>query len=142
MPSQLNVSVDLTNQKLGFSGTAGANPAISIDYIPPLGDGKGYTALELFLISLASCSASAVILILRKMGKTVTALKVNAQGLRRDVHPTCFETIDLTFVVHAKNTTAAEVQKAIALSEENICPVWAMIKGNVAVHTAIEIMSA
>jgi putative redox protein len=75
------------------------------------------------------------------MGKTAAAFTVNAKGVRRDAHPTCFETIDLEFIIHSKDTAAADVQKAITMSEDKICPVWAMIKDKVQVKTTVQIIA-
>jgi len=55
MGNQLEVSVDLTNQKVQFTGVARSNPAIIIDCIPPLGDGQGYTPIELLPIGGTAC---------------------------------------------------------------------------------------
>ncbi len=131
MTDSLEVSVALTNQKVQFTGVAQSNPAITIDYIPPLGDGQGYMPLELLLISLAACSGSTVATLLRRIGKTVDGLQVKAKGARRQVHPTSFERILLEFRLSSVDATEADLQKAIQLSEETVCPVWAMLKNNV-----------
>ena len=49
------VTVSLVNGKLGFTGVSGSNAdrAITFDYAPPAGDGRGYNGLELLLMSLA-----------------------------------------------------------------------------------------
>ena len=76
----VSVKVDLVNEKVRFSGSARDLPAVSADYFPPLGDGQGYTGLELLLLSLAACSATGVVPLLRRMKKTVAAFRVNASG--------------------------------------------------------------
>ena len=141
MTDQLEVSVDLTNEKVQFSGVSRSNPAITIDYIPPLGDGQGYMPLELLLISLASCSGATVASILRKMRKTVSGLKVNAQGVRREQHPTSFQKISLQFIINSGDVGESDLQKAIQLSEESFCPVWAMLKNNVEIVTEYQIIA-
>jgi putative redox protein len=142
MSKQIEVNVDLINQKLQFSGTAGDNPAIITDYIPPLGDGQGYTSLELFLISLASCSASTVVSLLRKMRKNISGFRVNAKGIRRDQHPTSFEKIWLEFIITSPDAGDEEIHKAIQMSEEKYCPVWAMVKNNVEVIAEYKIIAS
>jgi putative redox protein len=128
---QLSASVTLVNDKVLFKGKSGPNDPVSIDYIPPLGDDQGYTGQELFLMSLAGCAGTAVVPMLRKMGKTVCGLEVHASGIRREQHPTCFSTITLDFALKSPDATEADLQKVIGLAEEKICPVWAMIRGNV-----------
>jgi putative redox protein len=131
MSGQLTVSTSLINEKVKFRGVSGSNPEIILDYTPPIGDGEGYTSLELFLISLASCSGTAISLLLRRMRKDVSGLKIDASGTRREQHPTYFERIHLQFELVSKDAEASDVEKAIAMSEESLCPVWNMVKNNV-----------
>lgn len=135
----VEASVALMNDKVQFKGAAGANPPITFDYYPPLGDGQGYTGLEGFLTSLAACSGTAVVFLLRRMHKNIAGCQVHAQGVRRDQHPTCFQKIFLEFVIDSEDVTVADLQKAIQLSEESYCPVWAMIQNNVEVVTTAKI---
>ncbi len=131
--ASLEFSVELLNDKVQFSGSLRDLPPIIVDYTAPIGDGQGYTSLELFLMSLATCAGSSVLLLLRKMHKTITGCTVKAQGIRRDQHPTCFQRITLGFVLHSPDVTESDMQHALRLSEDAICPVWAMIKNNVEV---------
>ena len=129
------VTVNLTNQKVQFSGVSRSNPdqPITFDYKPPIGDGRGYNGLELLLMSLSGCSATAVVYLRRKMGKTVSGLEVNAKGIRREQPPIKFEKIFLKFILNSKDAREADIQKAIQLAEQSVCPVWQMIKNNVEV---------
>ena len=136
MSEQLEeVSVRLINQKVQFTGVSNANPdrPITFDYKPPLGDGLGYNGLELLLMSLSGCSATAIVYLLRKMGKTVSGLEVNAKGIRREKPPIKFEKIFIEFILNSKDTKDSDIQKAIQLAEQSACPVWQMIKNNVEV---------
>ncbi|MFX4262511.1 OsmC family protein [Pelotomaculum propionicicum] len=137
--SNIEASATLINQKLKFEGKAADHPSIIIDYIPPLGDGEGYMPLHLLLISLASCSGSTVVSLLRKMCKDVSGLKVTARGERRDEHPLGFKTINLDFIVQSSDIDGTYMQKAIQLSEQTYCPVWAMLKNNVEINTTYSI---
>lgn len=131
---KLEARIELINNKLHFIGEAGSNQPIHIDYIQPLGDGEGYTSLQLFLLSLASCIGSSVLTFVRKMKKNVASCEIKASGERRQEHPTCFEKIFIEFIIKSDNVEPADLDKVIALSEETYCPVWAMIKGNVIVE--------
>jgi len=129
------VAVRLINQKDKFTGVSSANPdqPITFDYKPPMGDGEGYNGLELLLMSLSGCSATAIVYLLRKMGKTVSGLEVNAKGIRREQPPIKFEKIHLEFILNSRDIKDADIQKAIQLAEQSVCPVWQMIKNNVEV---------
>jgi putative redox protein len=91
MAEQLEVTVSLTNQKVQFTGVSRSNPSITFDYDPPLGDGQGYTGLEMLLMSLAACSGTSIVALLRNMKKSISGFKVNGKGIRRDEHPTSFK---------------------------------------------------
>jgi putative redox protein len=140
MGEEVEVKAALTNEKIQFTSVARSNPAIICDYKPPLGDGEGYTGLELLLTSLAVCSGSTLVFLLRKMRKTVTGLEVHAKGIRREQHPTSFETISLEFTLHSPDANDGDMQKVVQLSEETYCPVWAMLKNNVEVTTSCSVV--
>jgi putative redox protein len=145
MAEQLEeVTIHLTNQKIQFTGVSRANPdrPISFDYKAPIGDGQGYNGLELLLMSLSGCSATAIVYLLRKMGKDVSGLQVNAKGVRRDQPPIKFEKIFLEFIVNSRDAKEEDIQKAIQLAEGSVCPVWQMIKGNVEVKTDYRIAAS
>jgi putative redox protein len=142
MAGQLEVTVHSTNQKLGYAGSLRTLPPIAIDYVPPFGDGQGYMPLEMLLMSLGACSGGTIGLLLRKMDRTVASIKVHVKGTRRDQHPTSFSTITLRFVVTSADATDADVQKSISLAEESVCPVWAMLKGNVEITTEYKLVTS
>jgi putative redox protein len=140
MGQRVEVKASLTNQKIQFAAVARSNPAILCDYHPPLGDGDGYTGLELLLMSLAACSGTSVVSMLRKMRRTVAAFDVQASGVRRDQHPTALETITLEFTLHSPDAEDDDLRKAVQLSEEKYCPVWAMLKNNVVVTSVCTVV--
>jgi putative redox protein len=137
----LTSEIKLVNDKIHFIGKAKNNDPVSIDYTPPIGDDLGYTSLELFLLSLSSCVGSSLALLLRKMNKTISGLEIKAHGERRTQHPTSFEKITLEILITSDDITPQAVDKALALSEESICPVWAMIKNTVEVITNYTIVN-
>ncbi len=133
----LTAHAALINDKLKFTGTAGDQPAITLDYIPPLGDGEGYMPLQLLLISLAVCSASSVVTLIKRMGRTINGCDVSASGIRRETHPTGFSSISLAFAIDSPDMTSDDFNKAVKLSEDTYCPVWAMLRGNVDVQAEL-----
>ncbi|MBK7030108.1 MAG: OsmC family protein [Bacteroidales bacterium] len=137
--SLLEVSLNLVNEKMHIIGQAGDNEPIHTDYIPPYGDNLGYMPLQLFLISLGACASGSVLVLLRKLQKNIKGLEVKAYGKRRTLHPTSFETITLDFQIVSPDVKPEDIDKVIAMSEASICPVWAMIKGNVEVEVKYQI---
>ncbi len=139
MSNILEATITRIDDKVKYLGQAGNNPAITIDYPAPIGTGEGYTSLELLLVSLGSCSASAIISILKKRGHIITDFKVHTKGERRTQHPTCFSNIHLEFNIASQNTSEEDLLKAIQFSESTLCPVWAMLKGNVVIEYSYNI---
>lgn len=136
---ELTASISLINNKLLFNGTVEGNQPVKIDYVPPFGDNMGYTSLELLLLSLSSCVASGILVILRKMNKSIINFDIQSKGFRKEEHPTCFKTIVLTINIESSNISEDEMKKAIGLSDK-ICPVLAMLKGNVEIIQEFKII--
>jgi putative redox protein len=132
MATELTARVVLQDG-MRLTGKAHSAHEVQIDYTPPLGTDDGFTSLELLMVSLASCSASTTLSLLRRMEKTVASLEVQAVGQRRDEHPTVLTDIELRFSLKGDGLDAPSVEKAIALSETHYCPVWAMLKPSVAI---------
>jgi putative redox protein len=134
----VTASIRLLNEKLHFEGKVDGNEPISIDYTPPLGDNLGYTSLELLLLSLSSCVGSAMLVVLRKMQKQVQNLKIVSKGIRRQEHPTGFESISLEILVQSGNISLDDMEKVTHLIE-GLCPVISMVKGNVVISYSFTI---
>lgn len=131
----LAVSLALQNQKLHFKGNTDIAQELHIDYVPPFGDGLGFTSLELLLFSLASCTGSTLLLLLRKMGRTIHGLKISATGERRQEHPTALQSIDITLWFESPDLSIEDCEKARHISESSLCPVFSMLQGNVEIRT-------
>lgn len=136
---QLETEVTLIDDKVRFSGKSRNNPEVIMNYFPPFGDGDGYTGLEMLLLSFSGCSGTAVAALLRKMGKTVQGLTIRATGQRQETLPMAFSTIDILFTINAPDATDEDVRKVLNLAETSMCPVWAMIRGNVEVKASFKL---
>ena len=94
---------------------------------------QGLINVFLLLISLASCSGMDVVSLLRKQRQPVEGLEVHVRGQRRDEHPTVFTEIQLEYVIHGEDVAPAAVERAIELSRDRYCPVWAMLGQSVTI---------
>jgi len=136
----LTVKMQTIDEKTMFSASARDNPEVIIDYFPPIGSGKGYTSLELFMISFGSCVSSTLLSLLRyRMKKKVDGVVVKVQGTVREEHPKALQHILLTLIFKSKELSEAEALEVLKVAEDKMCPVWSMIKGNVDVDVSIEI---
>jgi putative redox protein len=124
---ELTTTLNLVNDRLHFEGVAEGNSPVSIDYIPPFGDNLGYTSLELLILSLSSCVATALLVFLRRQGKNIASFSVKSEGTRRQAHPTALEEIHLYFYIKSPDLETGEFEKVLTMAE-SACPVWYMIK--------------
>lgn len=129
--NQLKVEIALQNEKVKFFAYAGDNNPINIDYIAPIGDGEGYTSLELLLISLSTCLSTSVLLLLRKQKKEIHNCYMTSYGTRREIHPTYLEDITLELKIISPDVLMEDINQAISLSESTICPVINMFKEDI-----------
>lgn len=135
---ELRSSIQLINEKVQFKGSVDGNNPVIIDYTPPIGDNAGYTSLELFLLSLSSCAGTAILVVLRKMQKSIQAFEISSIGNRKQEHPTGLKSVKLEINIKSENLTSDEMNKVLGMIE-GICPVLSMIKGNVEVIYSFKI---
>ncbi|MGI6153985.1 MAG: OsmC family protein [Christensenellaceae bacterium] len=135
----LTVKLQSLDDKAMFSTTARDNPQIIVDYFPPVGTGKGYTSLELLMASFGSCVSTTLLTLLRhKMQKTVDGIAVQVIGEVRENHPKALEKMNVTLDIRATDLTEPEVRQTLKAANA-VCPVWAMLKGNVEIDIAVKI---
>lgn len=135
----LHANAKLIDNKMKFECTAGEYRIVT-DYTPPYGSGQGPTSLELFLAALCSCLGGTLAVLIRQAGKKLDGITVSADGKRREEPPTCFESICINAKIKSSDTQQEDIKKAVELAEQNICPVAAMIKGNVSLSIEVELV--
>lgn len=140
MSNQLEVEVNLTNQKVQFTGVSNYNPErpITFDFVPPLGDGDGFRGLELLVLSFAGCVSTTIVYLLRKMGKNISGFKLKAKGISGD-QPLSLQKINLEIILESKDAGDSDINSAIKQAE-NISPVWKLLKNNVEFNTEYRII--
>ncbi|HDT13759.1 MAG TPA: OsmC family peroxiredoxin [Candidatus Aminicenantes bacterium] len=110
----------------GISNRAGVS--VALDFADEEGAIEGFAPLELLLVSLAGCSGQVTVGLLKRMGQEVKDLTIHAKGTKREIHPKVLTSIELEFEFRGGKLDGAAVEKAIGLSEDRYCPVWAMLK--------------
>jgi len=100
---------------------------------------SAFTPMELFLVSLAGCTAMDVQYVLERQRHELEYFKITANGKRRDEDPRSYESIDLEYVVKGKNVRKEVVERAIRLSQEKYCSVRAMVKDSVKLNITYRI---
>jgi putative redox protein len=117
---------------------------VLMDYPMQPGEGcEGLTPLQMLMASLAACSANSLMLVLkRKLNQPVTGLEVDVRALRAGQHPTVLTEIALEFQVRGNGVAPEAVATAIKISEDQLCPVWNMLKAGTPITASFRIVEA
>ena len=141
MPSELTVCA-VHKGGMRFTATVDKH-SVAIDYpLQPDQEVTGPTPLQLLLASLAACAGSTLALVLRRMQQPFEALEVHTRGHRRDEHPTVITDIELEFVIAGSGVDDSAVERALKVAEEQLCPVWAMLKPGTPITPTFRIVEA
>lgn len=129
----IEIQLDLINEKVKFLGVSSINQdhPITMDYLPPLGDGQGFLGLELLVMSFAGCVSTAVVALLRKAGKTMTGYKMSIKGYKKE-SLLSLEKIEFFITLNSQDVTDEGLQ-AVLKTAEAISPVWMAIQNSVVV---------
>ena len=131
MSEELRVELALADRGVRFEARADGREPIFVDYTPPVGGGRGYTSLELLLISVGSCLATVVRLQAGRIaGAEIDSVRAVAEGRRREAHPTSFEEIRILLTVAGRNLEYRRLEGIMRSAEEKICPLFDMLRGN------------
>ena len=137
----VEVQMELVNQKVKFTGVSKTNPnkPVTIDYVPPLGDGEGFLGLELLAMSFAGCVSTAIVGLLRRMNKNLFAYKMDVAGIKNE-QPLSLQKINFAVTIESNDINEDEIQNTIKTAEQ-ISPVWIAIRNNVEVDWEYKIIN-
>jgi putative redox protein len=112
------------------------------DHYPVMMKPTGVSASDLLPMSLIGCASYDVVKILEKQRQQLYSLKITAESTQDDDPPWRFRKIHIHYQLMGKNLDAEKVSKAIQLSEENYCAVYATLKDVVQITHDFEIVEA
>jgi len=139
MPTELRLQAEHQGDMRWIAAAGGH--AILMDYPIPAGPGEGMKPLEVLLASLAGCAGNTLVLLMKKMGQPVRGLSTDVRAARRDEHPTVLTEISLDFTITGTGIDPSAVERALAQSEERLCPVWAMLKPGTTIKSSFRIVA-
>ena len=103
---------------------------------------KGVSPSDLLPMALIGCASHDVVGILEKQRQGLQALKVTAESTQDDDPPWRFRKIHVHYQVTGRGLDAEKVGKAIQLSEENYCSVYATLRNAIEITHDFEIVEA
>lgn len=102
---------------------------------------KGVKPSDLLLISLASCSAYDLVMILGRQRQQITNVYVAVDGQQASEPPYQFTEIHQHFTVEGIDLDTNKVERAIMLSEEKYCSVAATVRGVARLSHSFDVVS-
>jgi putative redox protein len=124
-----------------FVGKADSNHWVSIDTSKDaFGSDAATHPMELVLLALGSCSGCDVVSILNKKQVVLQGFEINIDAERSETYPKMFTKIHLEYIFYGKDINPLHVERAITLSKEKYCPVYAMLKNSVSITSSYKII--
>ncbi len=124
----MNATVRWT-EGMRFTGTPESGASITLDARPEHGGtGRGPSPMETVLLALGGCTGMDVVSILHKMQAPLKGLEIRITADRAETHPQVFTRIALEYIFSGEGLHAAQVRRAVELSQTRYCSVSAMLR--------------
>lgn len=106
----------------------------------PVNMGRGFGSSDLLVAALIGCSSYDVVEILKKQRQELSQLQVSAEAEQEENPPWKFRKIHIQYRAVGKGLDAEKVHKAILLSEEKYCSVYATLKDVVEITHEVKVL--
>lgn len=103
---------------------------------------QGVSPSDLLSMALIGCSSHDVVTILQKQKQDLHELKVTAESTQDGEPPWRFQKIHIHYQVTGKDIDVDKVCKAIQISEEKYCSVYATLRDAIEITHDCEIVEA
>ncbi len=120
-----------------FVTTGSSGHAVVLDSDRRLNSAPG--PVEMVLRSLCGCTATDVVVVLRKKRQPFTRVEVSAAAERAPEPPTVLTRIVVRYRVEGNGLDPAAVERAVALSHEKYCSVMAMLRSTASITYEISL---
>ncbi|MGH9475413.1 MAG: OsmC family protein [Terriglobales bacterium] len=94
--------------------------------------------MEMVLRSLCACSATDIVIVLRKTRQDWSGVEVSAEGERAPDPPTVYTRVHMNYRIRGARVDRAVAERAVKLSQEKYCSVLATLRHTASItHTLI-----
>ena len=115
-------------ENMSFVAETGSGHAFVMDGAPEHGGrNTGPRPMETLLAGAGGCTASDVVVILRKSKQEVSGCEVQLKAERAETDPKVFTSIHMHFIVRGRDLKPSVVESAIRLSHEKYCTASIML---------------
>lgn len=125
---------------LAFDAEADGHKIIMDASLEGGGSNLGIRPKKLMLTALAGCSGMDVISILKKMKIEPEIFNVRVSGELTEEHPKHYISMHIIYEFKGETLPLDKIKRAIKLSEETYCGVWAVYKKTMPVSWEIVIL--
>ncbi|HCK66342.1 MAG TPA: hypothetical protein DHW49_08750 [Anaerolineae bacterium] len=101
---------------------------------------RNVSASDLLPMSLMGCSVHDVVEILIKQRQDLCGINITAEHTQDDTPPWKFRKIHLKYQIIGKNIDIEKAHKAIKLSEEKYCSVYATLRDVIEITDEVEVI--
>ena len=135
-----------TRSGMGFVAETGSGHIIAMDGAPdaakPENGGANLAPrpMETLLAGAGGCTASDVVLILKRGRHAVHGCTVKLSSERAEVDPKVFTKIHMQFTVTGKGIPASAVERAIAMSHDKYCSATIMLGKTAEITTGFDVV--
>ena len=103
---------------------------------------KGVKPSDLLAMALIGCSSYDVVEILQKQRQDLRQLRVSAESFQDETPPWRFRRIHIRYQAVGKGIDPEKLRKAIEISEEKYCSVYATLKDAIEITHEVEVVEA
>jgi putative redox protein len=112
-----------------------------IDGAPDAGGrNTGPRPMEIVLAGTGACTATDIVVILKRSGQEVTGCQVELKAERAESDPKVFTKIHMHFIVRGRNLKRSMVETAVKLSHTKYCSASAMLGKTAAITNDFEVL--
>lgn len=130
------------NDIVSFLGETENGHTVLMDGAPEVGGRNlGLRPMEMVLMGAGGCTASDVVMILKKSRQNIIDCMVEIEAERAMDDPKVFTRIHYHFILTGKNLKPQQVERAINLSAEKYCSASIMLGKTAEITHDFEIMS-
>ena len=129
------------NDIVSFQGETENGHTVLMDGAPEVGGRNlGLRPMEMVLMGAGGCTASDVVMILKKSRQNIIDCMVEIEAERATEDPKVFTHIHYHFILTGKNLKTQQVERAINLSAEKYCSASIMLGKTAEITHDFEIM--
>jgi len=101
------------------------------------GEDSGASPKRLMLASLAGCTGIDIVSILNKMKVAFSNLNIDINAALTDEHPKIYKDVRMIYTIRVAEADRDKMRKAVHLSQEKYCGVYAMFSAFATIETEI-----